>query len=151
MPSPLTERPTSEARVGEVLVVRTRTSPRTTNLLAVSLGVRLRGLASVVHGVVMMAVGHMSMVTGFVMIAGFMVLRGLVVVPRGMLVMVGGLLVVLCDRMGHSSLLDMSPVHATRGPGLPWSRGNGNGGHTHAMSISVSTVGRTSWSPAHQT
>jgi hypothetical protein len=82
--------------------VRTRTSPWTTNLLAVSLGVRLRGLASVVHGVVMMAVGHMSMVTGFVMIAGFMVLRGLVVVPRGLFVMVSGLLVVLCDRMGHS-------------------------------------------------
>jgi len=104
-----------------------------------------------VHGVVMMAVGHVGVVTGFVMIAGFMVLRGLVVVPRGMFVMVCGLLVVFCDRVCHVSLLDMSPVHASRGPGLAWPRGNGNGGRAHAMSISVSTVGRTSWSPAHQT
>lgn len=74
-----------------------------------SLCVRLRGLASVVHGLVMMAVGHMRMVTGFVMIAGFMVLRGLVVVPRRMFVMVSGLLVMLCDRVGHGSLLNLSP------------------------------------------
>jgi hypothetical protein len=72
----------------------------------VRLRVRLCGLAGVVHGVVMMAVGHVRVVTGFVMVAGFMVLRGLVVVPRGMFVMVSCLLVVLCDRMGHSSLLD---------------------------------------------
>jgi hypothetical protein len=75
---------------------------RTTTLLPVRFRVCFRGFAGVVHGVVMMAVGHMRMVTGFVMIAGFVVLRGFVVVPRGMFVMVSGLLVVLCDRMGHS-------------------------------------------------
>ena len=139
--------------MGEVLVVRTRTSPRTTNLLAVSLGVRLRGLAGMVHGVVMMAVGHMRVVPGFVMVAGFMVLRGLVMMPRGMFVMVSGLLVVLGNRMGHSSLLDTREESLSDEPrdGTPVPRGNGNGGKVHAMSISVSTVGNTSWSPAHQT
>jgi hypothetical protein len=68
----------------------------------VSLGVCLGGFARVVHRVVVMTVGDVSMVTGFVMIAGLMVLRGLVVVPRGMFVMVSGLLVMFCDRMGHS-------------------------------------------------
>jgi hypothetical protein len=83
-------------------VVRTRTPARTTNLLAVSLGVCLGGFASVVHRVVMMTVGDMRVVTSLVMVTGFMVLCGLVVVPRGMFVMVSGLLVMFCDRMGHS-------------------------------------------------
>jgi hypothetical protein len=67
----------------------------------VVLGVRLGGFAGVVHGEVMMTVGHVRVMPGLVVITGLVVLGGFAMMPRGVLVMGGGVGVMICDRMSH--------------------------------------------------
>jgi hypothetical protein len=70
---------------------------------AVVLSVELGGFAGVMHGVVMMAIGDVRVMSGKVMIPRF-------VVPRSLLMMMGGpfmvfccIVVMLCGLLGHTS------------------------------------------------
>lgn len=66
-------------------------------------GVGLGGFGGVVHGVMMMAVGDVCMVSGHVVIAGFEVTRGFAMMASCVFVVFGCFAVVLDCFVGHRS------------------------------------------------
>jgi hypothetical protein len=69
--------------------------------IAVMLGMQFGSLRGVMTSVMMMAVGHVGVMSGQVMIAGFMVARGFMMVTSCVLMMFGCFTVVLSCFSGH--------------------------------------------------
>ena len=69
--------------------------------MAVVVCVVLAGFFGVMRRVNVMAVRHMSVVTGFVVVACRMKLGSGTVVPGGLLMMFGGFVVMIGSRLGH--------------------------------------------------
>jgi hypothetical protein len=72
---------------------------------AVVLGVSFGSFRGVMSSVMMMAVGHVGVVSGQVMIAGFMVARGFAMMAGCVFMMIGSFQVMLSSFSGHRDSL----------------------------------------------